>query len=86
MMDIKYFTNGGARGLWIFFLHITILFHQCNHKNIIYQLFYCCLHYIFYTGHIVVCMCFSLLRKITLLLLLLLLLKEVGNARLGERD
>ena len=46
-------TGGLAGGRWIFFLHIIILFHQCNNKNI-YQQFYCCLRYIFYTGNIVV--------------------------------
>ena len=34
---------------WLFFLHIAILFHQCNDENIICQQFYCCLHCIFYT-------------------------------------
>ena len=52
-MDIKIFTNGGAEGLagagGFYFLHVTILFHQCNNKKIIYQQFYCCLRYIFYT-------------------------------------
>ena len=33
--------------MWNFFWHITILFHQCNNKNTIYQQFYCCLCYIF---------------------------------------
>ena len=47
-MDIKIFLKGPEVGL-IFFLHITILFHQCNDKNIIYQQFYCCLRYTFYT-------------------------------------
>ena len=32
-----------------------ILFHQCNNKNIIYQQFYCCLRYIFYTQLILLC-------------------------------
>ena len=32
-IDIKIFTNGAGG---FFFLHITILFHQCNNKNIIY--------------------------------------------------
>ena len=53
-MDIKKILKGGARGAgpgasYFFFLHITILFHQCNDKNIIYQQFYCCLSHIFYT-------------------------------------
>ena len=30
------------RAGWIFFWHITILFHQCNDKKIIHQQFYCC--------------------------------------------
>ena len=55
MMDIKIFTNGLDGWRWVdFVLHITILFHQCNNKNIMYQLFYCCLRYIFYTVNIVV--------------------------------
>ena len=45
----------GGRGGLIFFLHITILFHQCNAKNIIYQQFYCCLRYIFYIQFILLC-------------------------------
>ena len=53
-MDIKIFLQLGGGGepdvmVKIFFLHITLLFHQCNDKNIIYQQFYSCLRYIFYT-------------------------------------
>ena len=51
-MDIKIFTNGGggqgSRPEADFFLHITILFHQYNTINIIYQQFYCFLRYILY--------------------------------------
>ena len=59
-MDIKKFLEGGGPGGWargwlIFFLHITILFHQYNDKNIICEQFYCCLHYIFYTQFILLC-------------------------------
>ena len=44
-------AGGQARGGWNFsFCHITILFHQCNNKKIIYQEFYCCLRYIFFTS------------------------------------
>ena len=32
-------TRGQAWGGWIFFLRISILFHQCNNKNITYQQF-----------------------------------------------
>ena len=40
-MDIKKISNYGEQGgaRWIFFLHISILFKQCNNKNIIYQQF-----------------------------------------------
>ena len=61
MMDINIFTNGGG-GIFftyyymisIFFLHITIWFHQCYNENT-YQQFYCCLRYIFYTQLILLC-------------------------------
>ena len=64
MMDIKNFLKGWgggkqAGGRLNFFIHITILFYQCNDKNI-YQQFYCCLRYIFY---FYVLMCFSLRLK-----------------------
>ena len=60
MTYIKIFTNGApapflqmgqgaGQGHVDFFLHITILFHQCNNINIIYQQFYYCLHFRFYT-------------------------------------
>ena len=39
MMDIKIFTNRGAEEWMNFFLHITILFHQCNNKYIYQQFF-----------------------------------------------
>ena len=50
-IQIKKIVKGGSwgAGRGCFFLHITILFHQCNDKNIIYQQFYCCLRSIFYT-------------------------------------
>ena len=50
----KFWMDAGQRQV-DFFLHIAILFHQCNNKNVIYQQFFCCLHYIFYTWFILLC-------------------------------
>ena len=35
LIDNKIFINGGGLvgGRWIFFLHNTLLFHQCNNKK-----------------------------------------------------
>ena len=51
MKDIKIFINPMclAGSGWNFFaLHITVLFNQSNDENM-YQQFYYCLHYIFYS-------------------------------------
>ena len=68
MMGIKIFAKRGtreqARGGLNFFLPITILFHQCNDKNI-YQQFYCCLCYIFDIVYIVIFfLCFYTILQI----------------------
>ena len=62
------FLQMGARAMsgWIFFwtYSITILFYQCNDKNIIHQQIYCCLSYIFtHSLYYYVIMSFSLLQK-----------------------
>ena len=57
MIDI-FFLNGGVQrgrpGAGGFFLHITIHYFINVIINI-YQQFYCCLHYIFYTQLILLC-------------------------------
>ena len=44
----KYSQSEGIKLCITILLFDIILFHVCNNKNI-YQQFYCCLRYIFYT-------------------------------------
>ena len=50
--NLNLFQGGRAGAVGIFFGHVSILFHECNNKNIIYQQFLLFTLYILHIVHI----------------------------------